>query len=200
MAEEQAQEQEQEPKQKGPLLKIILLVVGILLLLVITIVGTLFATGFFSKKPAVADAEAALAQAEKGQDGKDDKKGAEDSGPKKKPIPAEKETRFEKSYMELDDKKPLVANVSGSRKVMQASLSLMTHYDDRVFQNVEKHRTALRSAALDVLRQVTEADLARPDFRTEILAKLRDRINQELERLEGFGGIEEVFFIEFVFQ
>ena len=102
--------------------------------------------------------------------------------------------------MELDDKKPLVANVSGSRKVMQASLSLMTHYDDRVFQNVEKHRTALRSAALDVLRQVTEADLARPDFRTEILAKLRDRINQELERLEGFGGIEEVFFVEFVFQ
>jgi len=200
MAEEQAQEQEQEPKQKGPLLKIILLVVGILLLLVITVVGTLFATGFFSKKPAVAEAEAALAHAEKGHDGKDDKKAAEDNSPKKKPIPAEKETRFEKSYMELDDKKPLVANVSGSRKVMQASLSLMTHYDDRVFQNVEKHRTALRSAALDVLRQVTEADLARPDFRTEILAKLRDRINQELERLEGFGGIEEVFFVEFVFQ
>ena len=102
--------------------------------------------------------------------------------------------------MDLDDKKPLISNVAGSRKVMQVSLSLMTQYDDRVFKNVEKHRTALRSACLDVLRQVTEADLSKPEFRSELLARLRERINSELERLEGFGGIEEVFFAEFVFQ
>lgn len=123
-----------------------------------------------------------------------------DDAPKKKAIPADKDTRFEKSYMDLDDKKPLVANISGSRKVMQVSLSLMTQYDDRVFKNVEKHRAALRSGALDVLRQVTEADLAKPEFRGELAVKLREKINAELERLENFGGIEEVFFSEFVFQ
>ena len=102
--------------------------------------------------------------------------------------------------MDLDEKKPLVANISGSRKVMQVRLSLMTQYDDRVFKNVEKHRAALRSGALDVLRQVTEADLAKPEFRNELAVKLREKINAELERLENFGGIEEVFFNEFVFQ
>ncbi|MEY3748752.1 MAG: dTDP-glucose 4,6-dehydratase [Actinomycetota bacterium] len=99
-----------------------------------------------------------------------------------------------------DDKKALVTNLSGSRKVMQVSLSLMTMYDDRVFKNVEKHRAALRSGLLDVLRQVTEAELAKPDFRNDLALRLRDRINAELERLENFGGIDEVFFTEFVVQ
>ena len=128
------------------------------------------------------------------------KAGAKGGTPQKKPLPANAQTRFEKSYVDLDDKKPLVANVANSRKVMQVSLSLMTQYDDRVFQNVEKHRAALRSAALNVLRLVTEPDLAKPDFRTELAQQLRDRINAELERLENFGGIEEVFFTEFVYQ
>jgi len=128
------------------------------------------------------------------------KAGAKGGTPQKKPLPANAQTRFEKSYVDLDDKKPLVANVANSRKVMQVSLSLMTQYDDRVFQNVEKHRAALRSASLNVLRLVTEPDLAKPDFRTELAQQLRDRINAELERLENFGGIEEVFFTEFVYQ
>ena len=139
---------------------------------------------------------------ESGGHGKPDaKSGAGKSdGPQKRPLPSGAESRFEKTYMELDDKKALVANVSGSRKVMQVSLSLMTQYDDRVFKNVDKHRAALRSVALDVLRQTTEPDLTRPDFRAELAGRLRDRINVELERLEGFGGIEEVFFTEFVYQ
>jgi flagellar FliL protein len=83
---------------------------------------------------------------------------------------------------------------------MQVSLSLMTQYDDRVFKNVETHRAALRSASLDVLRTVTEPDLSKPEFRIQLAGRLRDRINMELERLEGFGGIEEVFFTEFVYQ
>ena len=120
--------------------------------------------------------------------------------PQRKALPSDKDSRFEKSYMDLDDKKALVANVAGSRKVMQVNLSLMTTYDDRVFKNVEKHRAALRSGALDVLRQTTEADLTRSEFRAELAVRLREKINSELERLENFGGIEEVFFTEFVFQ
>ena len=120
--------------------------------------------------------------------------------PQKKALPSDKDSRFEKSYMDLDEKKALVANVAGSRKVMQVNLSLMTTYDDRVFKNVEKHRAALRSGALDVLRLTTEADLTRAEFRAELAVRLREKINSELERLENFGGIEEVFFTEFVFQ
>lgn len=223
MAEEKVEQTEEKPKK--PLVKIILVAVIAVVVLLGAVLGTLFATGFFSKK-AHPDPEAVLEESEAGSahDSKKsghEKAGAEeaskgghggakhDSGgdkagkadqPQKKAIPADKDTRFEKSYMDLDDKKPLISNVSGSRKVMQVSLSLMTQYDERVFKNVEKHRAALRSACLDVLRQVTEADLSKPEFRSELLARLREKINSELERLEGFGGIEEVFFSEFVFQ
>ena len=214
-----------EEKKKNPMIKIIILVVVLLLVVSIAVVGTLFATGAFSKKPvdveqSAGDEENADAKhgkpdghgdsgghdkpAQKGKaagHGGEEKKDASKTGePLKKPIPKDAQARFEKSYMELDDKKALVANVAGSRKVMQTSLSLMTQYDDRVFQNVEKHRAALRSAALDVLRQVTEADLAKPDFRADLAKQLLGKINAELIRLENFGGIEEVFFTEFVYQ
>ena len=217
-----------EEKKKNPLIKIIILVLVFLIAVSVSVLGTLFATGAFSKKPddagqTAAEDEhadagghakpAAQTPAAKTKDaghgkpdahgGKQDKgsaKSSKDGGLNKKLIPKDSQDRFEKSYMELDDKKALVANVAGSRKVMQASLSLMTQYDDRVFQNVEKHRAALRSVALDVLRQVTEADLAKPDFRTELAKRLRDKINSELVRLENFGGIEEIFFTEFVYQ
>ena len=207
-----------EKKPKSPMVKIIILAVVVILLLVLAVGGTLFATGMFSKKAkpdaelllvgeAVAGGHGAPAAGghgeAKGGHGEakgghgDDKKGAT---PNKKMMPADANAVFEKSYMELDEKKALVSNVSGSRKVMQVNLSLMTTYDERVFKNVEKHRVALRSAALDVLRQVTEADLTKPDFRAELAVKIREKINSELERLERFGGIEEVFFSEFVYQ
>jgi len=219
MSEDKAKAAEvtEEKPPKSPVVKIVILVVAVILLMAIAVGATLFATGAFSGKSHDdaqveeddGEAEGAHGEAKGGhgeaKDGHGEAKGGhgeakKDETPKKKAIPADKDTRFEKSYMDLDDKKPLVANISGSRKVMQVSLSLMTQYDDRVFKNVEKHRAALRSGALDVLRQVTEADLAKPDFRNELAVKLREKINAELERLENFGGIEEVFFSEFVFQ
>jgi len=105
---------------------------------------------------------------------------------------------IENSYMELE--KPLVSNLTGTRKVIQVNLSIMTHYDDRVFKNVKKHEPALRSAALDVMRQTTEADLSAPDFRKDLAAKIRDAMNNVLSKYEDFGGIEEVFFTSFVVQ
>ena len=225
----EAKTEEVEEKPKGSKLKIIILAVVVIILLVLAVGGTLFATGMLSKKdkpsaeqllgedadakgrdaPAAADhgdAKGGHGDAKggsgdaKGGHGNDKKGGTPGGTPNKKLVPAGANAPFEKSYMELDEKKALVANVSGSRKVMQVTLSLMTTYDDRVFKNVEKHRAALRSSVLDVLRLVTEPDLAKPDFRAELAVKLRERINSELERLERFGGIEEVFFSEFVYQ
>lgn len=216
MAEEISSEVPIESKAKSPVVKIVILLLAAIFVLAAAVVGTLFMTGFFSQKAIDSEemqpehgsgsepvsTKGAHPKAgehdKKGSNGKSDKKDA--SLPQKKAIPADAQARFEKSYMELDDKKPLVANIANSRKVMQVSLSLMTQYDDRVFQNVEKHRAALRSVALDTLRQVSESELLKPEFRSELANKLRDRINAELLRLENFGGIEEVFFTEFVYQ
>jgi flagellar FliL protein len=84
--------------------------------------------------------------------------------------------------------------------VMVVQVALMTHYDTRVFDNVKKHEFALRSAMLDVMRQTTEADVTKPDFRKDLAAKLKDVLNELLEKFEDFGGIEDVFFTSFVMQ
>jgi flagellar FliL protein len=69
-----------------------------------------------------------------------------------------------------------------------------------VFDNVKKHELAIRSAMLDVMRQTTEDEMKRPEFRSEMAAKLKIVINDMLVKYEEFGGIEDVFFTSFVTQ
>ena len=214
--EEQA---EGEPKKKGPLVKIILIVVGVLLLIGLSVGGTLVATGFFSKKPkeavdaqlekleGPADGHAAPAadgHAAPAADGHaapaadSHGKPAAEPGGKELASPEGEAERWKFNYYALE--KPLLSNVSGSRKVMQVTLSIMTHYDERVIKNIKTHELALRAGILDVMRQKTEADLLKPDFRKALAEDLRLVINSLLEKYEGFGGIEEVMFTEFVVQ
>jgi flagellar FliL protein len=213
--EEQA---EGEPKKKGPLVKIILIVVGVLLLIGLSVGGTLVATGFFSKKPKEAvdaqleklegqgdgHAPAADGHAAPAADGHaapaadSHGKPAADPGGKELASPEGEAERWKFNYYALE--KPLLSNVSGSRKVMQVTLTVMTHYDERVIKNIKTHELALRAGILDVMRQKTEADLLKPDFRKALAEDLRLVINSLLEKYEGFGGIEEVMFTEFVVQ
>ena len=187
-------EVEGEGKKKSPLVKIIIFAVAGLVLVVGIVFGTLFLTGYFDRKE-IHELEQRLAELE-AKNAPEPEPGA--SGPQKVAKESPELTRFENSYMELE--KPLVSNLTGTRKVIQVNLSIMTHYDDRVFKNVKKHEPALRSAALDAMRQSTEADLSAPDFRKNLAVKIRDEMNAVLTKYEDFGGIEEVFFTSFVIQ
>lgn len=212
---------EGEPKSKGPLIKIILMVVAVLVLIGGSVGGTLFATGFFSKKEKAEETLDKLEAEAKGEHGdggdghgeakKDDghgeaKKGDGHGGdaksaelPQKELVTPEADNqRWKYNYYAME--KPLLSNISGSRKVMQVTLTVMTHYDDRVIKNMKTHELALRAGVLDVMRQSTEADLAQPDFRKALAENVRLTINSLLEKYEGFGGIEEVLFTEFVVQ
>lgn len=192
MAEEDT---EVEGKKKSPIVKIVLIAVVAILLLVGTVFGTLFVTGFFDKKDEAA-AEAQLKALEE--------QAATANGPAKNAGPAKvtkntpELTRFENHYMEIE--KDMLANLTNSRKVIQVQLAIMTHYDERVFKNVKKHEFALRSAALDVMRQTTEAELGEADFRKKLAEKIRSEMNAVLEKFEDFGGIEEIYFTNFVVQ
>ena len=214
MAEEETAE-EQEPKKKSPVLMIILIVVGVLLLLVTTVMVTLLSTGFFDEKPeeiveqTLEEAETELASNEpetgEGVEILDEQGLPTGEYEKKAPPPPEKvvkdaaqQTRFEHRYYELA--KPFVSNVANSRKVMSATVAIMTQYDEQVIINIEKHEFALRSASLDVMRQHSEEDLKKPEFRVELAEKIRITMNALLERYEDFGGIDEVYFTEFVVQ
>lgn len=213
MAEEAAaapeEQAEGEPKKKGPLIKIILMVVAVLLIIGASVGGTLLATGFFSQKEHAKEAvDAQLDKLEDKHEGGDDHGEAKSDGSAAKPAadmpqkelvsPEADNQRWKFNYHSLE--KPLLSNLSGSRKVMQVTLTVMTHYDDRVINNVKTHELALRAGILDVMRQKTEADLRDPDFRKQLAEEVRLVINSLLERYEGFGGIEEVMFTEFVVQ
>jgi flagellar FliL protein len=189
------EEIEVEGKKKSPLIKIVVIALVAILLLAGTAVGTMFVTGFFDKKDTHA-AEQALKTMEEGA--ADSKAAASDATPQKKAKESPELQRFENSYMELE--KPLVSNLTNTRKVIQLNLAIMTHYDDRVFKNAKKHEFALRSVALDVMRQMTEADLGKPEFRKELASKIREEMNSVLQKYEDFGGIEEVYFTSFVVQ
>jgi len=185
----------EEPKKKKPIVLIIGGVGGLIVLIVGIVLGTLFFTGYFNPKPPV-DPEAAAEAADGHGGGHGDKKG--DAKPSKKTKDSPELTRFEYTYMQIE--REFLVNVSGSKKVMSVQIAVMTHYDDRVFENVKKHDFAIRSAVMDVMRLTTDADLVKPEFRKELAAKIRDAINTLLEKYEDFGGIEEVHFTNFIVQ
>ena len=221
--------EEAPAKSKKPIILILVGVIALVVIVAGTMVGTLFITGFFNKPPPSADqllaedghgaddhgvkpADAPAAKPADGKDakaakpadgkdakgGKDAKDGKDVSGPPKLNKKSPDSPRFEYTYHQL--KKDFLSNLMSSKKVMSIQISIMTRYDDRVFENVDKHEAALRSVVLDVLRQTTDADLLKPEFRKELAVKIRDAMNSFLEKLEDFGGIEEVFFTSFVVQ
>ena len=193
-AVEEVAAEEGEKKPKSPIVLIIVGVVGLLIIMASTVAGTLFLTGFFNPKPDPEHAEAAAdghGKDGKGKDGKDAKPG-------KKVKDSPELTRFEYTYLQIE--REFLVNLSGSKKVMSVQLAVMTHYDERVFENVKKHEFALRSVIMDVMRQTQEAELTKPEFRKELAAKIRDAMNTLLEKYEDFGGIEDIYFTNFIVQ
>ncbi|MFM8511580.1 MAG: flagellar basal body-associated protein FliL, partial [Betaproteobacteria bacterium] len=179
-----------------------------LLLMGGTVGATLFFSGFFNKK-AVASAEEELEGAEAaakdgdaaaGKDGKGGKDGkaAKDAKPERVKKNTPELVRFEYTYKQME--KELLSNLTGTRKVMQIQIAFMTSYDERVFKNIEKHEFAVRGALLDVMRQYTEADVNRPEFRKELAEKLKDEANRVLTQYEDFGGIDAIHFTSFIVQ
>lgn len=200
------QDQDTEVKKKSPVVRIMMWLLLLVLVLAGTVFGTLFATGFFDTKPAPVAAAQSSAQGSAGE--VQDASGAvvSDSAaarraanePPRVTRKSPERTRFEFNYHEVE--REFLANLTHSRKVMQVQIALMTRYDKRVFENFKKHEHALRSVALDVMRQTQEDDMAQPDFRVRLAERIREAINAQLEQFEDFGGIEEIFFTAFVIQ
>ena len=177
MAEEV--EDQGEGKGKGPLLKIILFAVGGLLALILTVVLTLFLSGFFDEEPNE-EVEETLQQLEEQAETKNNdtekpaKKNTEENeesegdeeiveceegdeeceanagAPKKvaREMP-EPEAGFVQSYKELS--RPLIANLASSRKVMQITLAVMTQYEEKVLENIDKHETVDKEMVEDFI-------------------------------------------------
>ena len=74
----------------------------------------------------------------------------------------------------------------------------MTQYDSRVIKNINKHNDEIRRAVVETIGLVTRQDIDRPNYRRDLAKSLLKVINEILASHEGFGGIEEVNFSEFL--
>ena len=185
-----------EVKKKLPIVPIL---IGVLLVIVIAagaVFATLLLTGTFSDS----ELQAELDSIEQQQDAGAGPGAGADVPPAAvatlmvTPNPS----RLQTLYYEMA--RPLTANLAGSRKVMQVTLAVMTHYDQMVVDNIQKHELSIRSALLMVLGNTREEDLLDPEYKAIMSEQLRLTINSVLERHENFGGVESVYFSEFLVQ
>ena len=79
-------------------------------------------------------------------------------------------------------------------------MGFMTHYDQRVVDHVYKHELAIRSAIIMEVSTYSMDELATVTDKQKLANSIKMRMNQVLIGYEDFGGIEEVFFTEFVIQ
>jgi flagellar FliL protein len=105
---------------------------------------------------------------------------------------------FVTSYFTFPE--PLTSNLRESKTFLQVQVGVSTQYDAQVITNVETHKLALQSDMLAVIATFTAEDLAGTAGRQRLADALKDAVNERLVKLEGFGGVEDVFFPSFMMQ
>ena len=95
---------------------------------------------------------------------------------------------------------PFTSNMADSDAFAQVSIAVSTYYDNRVIQAIQTHELAIRSSILLMLAQEQEIDLVSPQGKEALQKKLLKIINDTLKEKTGFGGVDNVYFTNFVIQ
>ncbi len=70
----------------------------------------------------------------------------------------------------------------------------------RVIQAMTTHEMAIRSEVLMMLAEQDQVALITPEGKTQLQKKLKNLINTILKQKTGYGGIDNVYFTNFVIQ
>lgn len=199
MAEEDKTDDTQEEggkKRGGGIFKILAIVFGLIIVIAVSVGATLYLTGFFDVEKEQTSTEVIEELENTMLDENGEPIAA--TGPEKQIKEYPDPQKFEQSYQ--DFKAKFTVNVPNSKKYVQFSLSIMTFYDERVLSNVDKHETALRSAVISLVSLEPIETYQSVDGMDGLRLRIRDALNKVLMKFEDFGGIEEVYFTEFVIQ
>lgn len=96
--------------------------------------------------------------------------------------------------------KDFTSNLSDSGRFVQVGLAISTNYDDTVIENVKTNEIAVRSAVLLTLGDTGEDDVGDAAGKEKLAQRLTKAINATLQQKEGFGGVGNVYFTNFVVQ
>ncbi|SCW76652.1 flagellar FliL protein [Sphingobium faniae] len=113
------------------------------------------------------------------------------------PTPANP-AAYQATYFQLQT--PFTSNMSDSDAFAQIAVAVSTYYDMRVIEAIKTHEMAIRSQILMLLAQQPEAMLATPQGKQQLQGKIRTAINDVLKQKTGYGGVDNVYFTNFVIQ
>ncbi|WP_343526602.1 flagellar basal body-associated FliL family protein [Sphingomonas sp.] len=106
--------------------------------------------------------------------------------------------RYASNYYQLP--KDFTSNMRDSVHIIQVGLAVSTPYDDTVINNLKTNDLAVRSAILMTLGDANEDMVFSSEGKRQLQRKLVDSINEILRQKEGFGGVANVYFTNFVVQ
>lgn len=113
-------------------------------------------------------------------------------------VEGEGGSEYRTAYFTFADE--FTSNLKGSDALIQVSLACSTHRDGRVLMWLKKHELAIRSAMLKVLADTPVEDVETIEGKERLQKRLTAAINQVLEKNEGFGGVDAVYFRSFLVQ
>lgn len=207
------QTEDAAPKKKGGLKKILFLGVGVAALLGGGVGAGLYAasTGLVGgghgapvddgKPKLVPKAEQKRGGASEGGEGEGhgDGEASSASSHAGKPVPAGGHgERYASNYYALE--KDFTSNLQESVHMVQVGIAVSTPYDDTVIENLKTNDIAVRSAVLMTLGDTSEEQVFSSGGKQQLQQRLAKAINAILEQKEGFGGVSNVYFTNFVVQ
>ncbi|EQB34011.1 flagellar basal body-associated FliL family protein [Sphingobium ummariense] len=113
------------------------------------------------------------------------------------PTPANP-AAYQATYFQLQT--PFTSNMSDTDAFAQISIAVSTYYDMRVIDAIKTHEMAIRSQVLMLLAQQPEAMLSTPEGKQQLQKKIKATINDILKQKTGYGGVDNVYFTNFVIQ
>jgi flagellar FliL protein len=116
-----------------------------------------------------------------------------------KPTPkGEGGDKYASSYYPLE--KEFTSNLQDSVHFVQVGIAVSTPYDERVLENIKTHEIAIRSQVLMALGETSEEEVFTAEGKRQMQDRLAKAINAVLKEKEGFGGVSNVYFTNFIVQ
>jgi len=116
-----------------------------------------------------------------------------------KPTPkGEGGDKYASTYYPLE--KEFTSNLQDSVHFVQVGIAVSTPYDERVLDNIKTHEIAIRSQVLMALGETSEEEVFTAEGKRHIQDRLAKAINAVLKEKEGFGGVSNVYFTNFIVQ
>lgn len=210
-------------KKKGGGMKMMLLIAIAMVVGGAGAAGGLYAAGFFNHKEEgpkedpnkpvlVLAGESAEEVAKAHGGGGEGGEGGKSGGGGHQPLPAgvhipakgidlpapSNPSAYQATYFQLQT--PFTSNMSDTDAFAQISIAVSTFYDMRVIEAIKTHEMAIRSQVLMMLAEQPVEALSTPEGKKVLQGKIRTIINDILKQKTGYGGVDNVYFTNFVIQ